>query len=332
MDVEVAITLVDSLVFQETGQHLSSIEINLLRGIWLNQSYEELTETCYCSIAHLKMVGSAFWTLLSKIFGEKVTKRKVRAILESYYQDRKTGKLRKGRKSIGDNRFLRRWDDIKTNKSVGKANSWFHSDLLLRLTDRLDHSLKTIPTCVDADLSQFKSLTEKLRLICSLSADNYPYTPTTLDILDICRNLLDDFQVDFPHRKITLSLFEEPVLPHYNLSLITLIDEQLVRYILKHLLFNALQYSASESLVTLDVNVEAEQGILTIADQGVGIPPEELEQIFQPFYCATNARQWSGDGLGLSIVQKSIGLHRGDISVASEVDNGSIFTVILPIV
>ncbi|MDP5339491.1 MAG: hypothetical protein NWQ28_13060 [Nodularia sp. (in: cyanobacteria)] len=126
MDVEVAITLVDNLVFQETGQPLSSIEINLLRGIWLNQSYEQLTETCYCSIAHLKMVGSAFWTLLSKILGEKVTKRRVRAILESYHQDRKTGKLRNGRKSIGDNRFLRGWDDTKTSKLVQKADSWFH--------------------------------------------------------------------------------------------------------------------------------------------------------------------------------------------------------------
>ncbi|MDP5339490.1 MAG: ATP-binding protein [Nodularia sp. (in: cyanobacteria)] len=80
------------------------------------------------------------------------------------------------------------------------------------------------------------------------------------------------------------------------------------------------------------MNVEAQQGILTVADQGIGIPPEELEQIFQPFYCVPNARKWSGDGLGLSIVQKSLLLHQGEIYVASEVDNGSVFTVILPIV
>lgn len=106
MEVEVAITLVDSLIFQETGQRLSSIQINLLRGVWLNQSYEELTKTCYCSVAHIKMLGSALWTLLSQILREKVTKRTVRTILEAYHQDRKTGKLREGRTNIGEKRAI----------------------------------------------------------------------------------------------------------------------------------------------------------------------------------------------------------------------------------
>lgn len=329
MDIEVAITLVDSLVFRETGQHLNSIQISLLRGVWSNNSYEELAETCYCSVAYLKMVGSALWTLLSKILGEKVSKRTLRAILESYHQDRKTGRLRNRRI---EKRVLPRWDDTKSKEWAENPDFWFQSELLLRLTDRLDQSFNTIPSSASSHRNLISSLTEKLRLIYRLSADHYSFTPIALDIISICRNLIDELKIDFPNRIINLSLFEEPVLSSYDLTLVALIDEKLVRNILKHLLYNALQYSAPESIVTLDVNAEAQRGILTVMDQGIGIPPEELEQIFQPFYCASNTRQWSGDGLGLAIVQKSVRLHQGELSVASEMEYGSVFTVMLPIV
>lgn len=332
MDVEVAITLVDSLVFQETDQHLSSLQISVLRGVWFNLSYEELTETCYCSVPHLKTVGSRLWALLSQILGEKVNKRTVRTILESYHQDRKTGKLRGKRINTQENRLRKPSNTIKINKFVEKADSWFNSDLLLQLTDRLEYFLHNTLTCSDADLSQFKSFSETMRLIHSLSSENYSLNRIPFDMISICRNVINDFNVDFPNRTIILSMFEETVLPDYDLTLITLIDENLVKNIIKHLLSNALKYSTSENIVTLDVNVEEQQGILTVVDQGIGIHPEELEQVFQPFYRATNARQYSGDGLGLSIVEKSVRLHQGELSVVSDMEYGSVFTVMLPIV
>ncbi|MEA5537218.1 sensor histidine kinase [Crocosphaera sp. XPORK-15E] len=334
MDIEVAINLVDKLVFQKNNQHLSCIQINLLRSVWLNQSYEELAEICYCSVSNIKMVGSAFWTELSQILGEKVTKRTVRAILESYHQDLKQGKLRRTTIKTGNNNnnLRKTANTIKTIKSEEIPDSWFDSEILFRLTERLDNSLKTISTNCNTDLIPIKSLSEKLQLINSLSRQKYSLNRTSLDIINICRNLINDFNLHYPNRRIILSLFEEPVLPHYDLSVSTLIDEKLVQNILKNLLSNALQYSNPESIITLDLNVEEQKGIFTVIDEGIGIPPDELEQVFQPCYSATNARQWSGDGLGLTIVEKSVRLHQGQVSVASQLKQGSTFIVVLPVV
>ncbi|TVQ42257.1 MAG: sensor histidine kinase [Gloeocapsa sp. DLM2.Bin57] len=57
----------------------------------------------------------------------------------------------------------------------------------------------------------------------------------------------------------------------------------------------------------------------------------ELKQVFQPFYFATNTDQKSRDGLGLTIVQKSLRLHQGEICVSSQINKGSTFMVVLPV-
>src|SRR6056297_2187889 len=100
MDIELVINIVDKLYYEKNNQRLNSIQINLLRGVWLNQSYEQIAKNCYCSVPNVKMIGSELWKLLSQILGEKVTKRTLRIILESYYQDLKIGKIRKTRINI----------------------------------------------------------------------------------------------------------------------------------------------------------------------------------------------------------------------------------------
>jgi signal transduction histidine kinase len=65
---------------------------------------------------------------------------------------------------------------------------------------------------------------------------------------------------------------------------------------------------------------------ISISDSGVGIPPQEKEKIFEPFYTTKDG----GTGLGLSIVHKIIENHKGMITVESEVDRGSTFAIYLP--
>jgi signal transduction histidine kinase len=64
---------------------------------------------------------------------------------------------------------------------------------------------------------------------------------------------------------------------------------------------------------------------------GIGIPEEELKMVFQPFYRAKNAIGTKGHGIGLSLVEKVIKLHKGKITVNSEIMKGSTFTLTLPL-
>ncbi|MGB3536034.1 MAG: ATP-binding protein [Microcoleaceae cyanobacterium] len=334
MDIETAINLVDKFVYQESNQNLNTIQINLLRGVWLNQSYEEIAEACYCSLSNIKVIGAAFWTELSQILGEKVTKKTIRFILESYHQDLIAGKSRNTRLTTQHNKYNlnKRLNQTNTIQPQEIPDSWFNSEILWRMTERLDHSLKRVSSDCNADFSQLQSFSEKLKLIHHLSAGNYRLNCADLDIIKICRDVIHHFTLNFPERIITFSLFEEPILPDYNLSISSFIDPKLVKYILTNLLSNALQYSLPNTPVTLDLNVEDQKGIFTIVDQGAGIPADELLQVFQPFYCASNTHHQSGDGLGLTIVEKSVKLHKGQFAVDSQIKQGCTFTVVLPVV
>ena len=65
-------------------------------------------------------------------------------------------------------------------------------------------------------------------------------------------------------------------------------------------------------------------------DQGIGIAEEELRHIFEPFHRGTNALGYKGHGIGLSLVDRILQLHRGRIEVQSTLDEGTTFTMILP--
>ena len=73
--------------------------------------------------------------------------------------------------------------------------------------------------------------------------------------------------------------------------------------------------------------------MLTVADTGIGIPQEDVPNIFSRFYRVDKARsrEAGGSGLGLSIVRDAVILHGGDVSVTSNVPQGTVFTVTLPL-
>jgi len=65
-------------------------------------------------------------------------------------------------------------------------------------------------------------------------------------------------------------------------------------------------------------------------DNGIGIPPEEAEKVFEPFFRGSNTMSVRGSGIGLSLVHKIIGNHNGTVKLRSETGKGSVFTIALP--
>jgi signal transduction histidine kinase len=104
-------------------------------------------------------------------------------------------------------------------------------------------------------------------------------------------------------------------------------DEGLVGRALENLIGNAIRYSGEGGRIELSARLEAGAVVLSIRDSGIGIPAEEIPRIFDPFYRGTNSRREQGFGLGLTTVKSIIEGHGWSISVSSEVDKGSVFTV-----
>lgn len=111
-------------------------------------------------------------------------------------------------------------------------------------------------------------------------------------------------------------------------------DERRLKQILVNLLINAVKFTPNGGQVGLEIasEIEKQKVRFTVWDTGIGISKENLSQLFQPFVQLDSslARQHSGTGLGLVLVKRMVELLGGSISVESEVDKGSRFTVLLP--
>ncbi len=106
-------------------------------------------------------------------------------------------------------------------------------------------------------------------------------------------------------------------------------NEELLKRVLLNLFDNACKYSP-DSTARVSIGGDAAVCRIRVRDAGIGIAPEDLTRIFEPFYRATNATGFSGFGVGLSICQRIIELHRGRLFVESTLGQGSCFTIELP--
>ncbi len=112
------------------------------------------------------------------------------------------------------------------------------------------------------------------------------------------------------------------------------VDERRMRQVLINLLSNAVKFTPAGGQVTLDVRLEQTEILFSVTDTGIGVNPQDLEKLFQPFVQIDSRlnRQYSGTGLGLTLVQRITAQHGGNVSVKSQVGQGSCFTVRLPYV
>ncbi|MFN8476156.1 MAG: ATP-binding protein [Anaerolineae bacterium] len=107
-------------------------------------------------------------------------------------------------------------------------------------------------------------------------------------------------------------------------------DEHRLDQVVTNLLTNAIKYGAGKP-IDISIDADADCALLTVEDRGIGIAPDQLPRIFDRFERAVTARTYGGIGLGLYITRQIVEAHGGRIEVASAVDQGSTFTVILPL-
>jgi two-component system, cell cycle sensor histidine kinase DivJ len=110
-------------------------------------------------------------------------------------------------------------------------------------------------------------------------------------------------------------------------------DPRAFKQIVLNLVSNAIKFTERGGNVTVSADVEGAQLVLRVTDTGVGIAPDDLKRIGNPFFQAgkTYQRRHEGTGLGLSIVKSLVALHSGELTVQSRVDEGTTVTVALPL-
>ncbi|MCB0697954.1 MAG: sensor histidine kinase, partial [Chitinophagaceae bacterium] len=108
-------------------------------------------------------------------------------------------------------------------------------------------------------------------------------------------------------------------------------DKSLMRHAINNLVGNAFKYSPGKEAPELSIHEQNDNLVIEVKDHGIGIPQEELDNLFTSFYRASNVGNISGTGIGLMVVEHVAKTHNGTITVTSKQTEGSVFTMQIPL-
>lgn len=184
-----------------------------------------------------------------------------------------------------------------------------------------------------------KHMTELLNdvlLVGKADAGKLQLNPSKINLLQFCQDLVAEIQLTTQTHQIIFqtknrleagSCQKDSDADKCNVAYM---DEKMLRHILHNLLSNAIKYSPEGDKVIFDLICQSKEAIFRVQDFGIGVPPDEQNQLFDSFHRANNVGSIPGTGLGLPIVKRAVDLHGGTIAIDSEEGEGTTFTVTLP--
>ncbi len=199
------------------------------------------------------------------------------------------------------------------------------TELLERHYDRLPASERgAIFSRITAGVGRMAQMLDNVLTIGRAETDAMHFQPAPLDLRGLCRQLAEETHLQHGGNRDLRLEFS-------GLTDAVDMDEKLLRHALGNLLSNALKYSTPGSRTTLAVHVNDNMATFKVTDEGIGIPLQDQEHLFEAFHRARNVGNIPGTGLGLAIVRKSVELHGGTIAFISEPGRGTRFTVRIPL-
>lgn len=273
-----------------------------------------------------KLIGAVvtFRDITQRRWAEEVLQR-TNEELEQKVQER-TAKLRQA------NHQLRELSEMRSrfvamvchefrnplNNIALSASSLNRYDLQLTPEDKANY-LRNIKDNVE----RMTQMIDDILVIGKIEAKVLEVNPEPLDIIDFCQTLLDEREYRRPKAPVEFICRSRQLIAHS--------DKRLLRSIVSNLLSNAMRYTPEPNAIRLKVAKRQHQLSFQVQDEGIGIPPEDKRNLFEPFHRGRNVSNIPGTGLGLSIVKQFVDLLGGTIAVTSRVDKGTTFTVRLPL-
>ena len=224
-------------------------------------------------------------------------------------------------------------------------------NILKQFTEDVTHELKTpiatIEACVDnleedckgedrfkprleaikRSTGRMNKLVEDLTLLIQLGAPAQGRSASfeSVSINNLIEQVVDDFELRFQEKQIKIETDLEKEIYIKG-------EENKLRRLLDNIMENSLRYTDSGGTIKVKTRTRSSNLVLEVSDEGIGIPEQSLNQIFNRFYRVDTARSRAqgGVGLGLSIVKGLVELHQGDITIKSKLGEGTTICISLP--
>ncbi|NES94795.1 MAG: PAS domain S-box protein [Desertifilum sp. SIO1I2] len=195
---------------------------------------------------------------------------------------------------------------------------------------------------IKSAVNHLTQLVEDVLLFNKADEEKLEFQPEAIELVSWCENLVEELQANSgANHQIDLQIQSK--------IQYAFVDPKLLRQILTNLLTNAIKYSPQGGIIDFILTRKMlgqtngisesdslsdrvnEIAIFQIRDRGLGISEEDQSQLFKSFHRGSNVGAIAGTGLGLAIVKKCVDLHKGQISVESQIGVGTTFSVMLPI-
>ena len=195
----------------------------------------------------------------------------------------------------------------------------------LKNAENLDNKQKVLIKIADKNVKILQRLINQILDFRKFENNKLKLSLTEIDFSKAVKDWLESFYALAKKRDIKLIL-QEPASP-----VVMAIDPEKIERVFFNLISNAMKYSPDNSTITVSYQVEGDNLVLKVADNGEGIDKKDIANIFDRFFQVDRVRP-RGSGIGLSLAKAFVELHGGSISVESELKKGSVFTVVLPVV
>ena len=150
----------------------------------------------------------------------------------------------------------------------------------------------------------------------------------------VIKTVVDDLESVAQNNMINMQIDVQPKVQSEAQTFIVKGNTNLLYRALYNLVENAIRYNNEEGSVNITLETRGQEGVIIIADTGVGIAPEQRELVFEPFYRVnkSRSREFGGAGIGLSLVKTILKRHGASITVSENNPQGSVFTIRIPLV
>jgi PAS domain S-box-containing protein len=210
--------------------------------------------------------------------------------------------------------------EFRTPLATMRSASDMLTDYAAQLTVEQQHERLRV---IQSEITRLTVMLDDIAEAVRTSFTALAFQPQPVNLNHLCQRLIDDLRA-------TRAANHQLIYTVESADHVAEGDEKILETVIGNLLSNAIKYSPPQSQVELRLSSTDDQVVVQVKDEGIGIPPEDLEFIFEPFYRGGNFGQISGIGLGLTIVRDGVEAHSGRIEVSSAPGQGTSFTLRLP--
>lgn len=192
--------------------------------------------------------------------------------------------------------------------------------------DRSKEEYRNALVQVGEEAERLKNLTLRLLKLAQTSFSENGNKDSIIRLDELLIEVVEELNKVTATGRVKLSFGD---MPEETQELETSADLNLLRIAFANVIENAVKFSEGQT-VLVSFGYADQQFKIKVQDRGIGIPKQDTEKIFAPFYRAGNALKFQGFGVGLPLVKKIVDIHEGSIQVESEPGKGTIVTLILP--